>query len=541
MAATRLCHVIAPRGQSHKSMAPKKKGGGKAETPEQLAARRAAAMAMFNTSSTPKEPPKAAPPLPKASSAAPAVAAETAAANKQMEALEIGDAEPKQAVGSSPGKTLGGMAVALPDAAAGWVKLLVIEPTPAMAKNAKKQGEVQIVQNECKVFNLKDVAYLYDAEGRTNAACWRTKLEGANLGTGSQPKVRYVGEKTKALIGKNNLMLNALQTHSEATLSMYPSGHVAVDGPDDSVNTAVALIDNLVDGDGAETKEALAALLVEAEPWGGVLELPCPDEWVGAVIGKGGARLKAIALESGALIDYVDPEQIEEQKAAKGGEEAVEAKAAATEAVDVGDGADASKPPAGFFRIRGKFENQCRLAAKRIEERLTLAQKLDVHGYVMVPRGSVGRLIGKGGSNIKLLQRTSGASRITFDKEPGGRATTQACTVIAADIEAAVVAAKVILEAVPIDSTEARAELQKRLEDWPAHVLALQGGDTPPVDATRETAVEAHRAKFGTACLSADMQTKANPADLAAVDFECWLLQYGNAEQRVHSDGGGRR
>ena len=57
------------------------------------------------------------------------------------------------------------------------------------------------------------------------------------------------------------------------------------------------------------------------------------------------------------------------------------------------------------FRIRGKFENQCTLAAKRIEERLAMAQKLDVHGYVMVQRNVVGRLIGKGGTNVKMLQR----------------------------------------------------------------------------------------------------------------------------------------
>jgi len=201
---------------------------------------------------------------------------------------------------------------------------------------------------------------------------------------------------------------------------------------------------------------------------------------------------------------------------------------------------DAAKPK-GYFRIRAKFENQARLAAKRIEERLALVQRLDVHGYVMVPRGSVGRLIGKGGANIKLLQRTSGASRITFDKEPGGRATSQACTVIASDIDAAVGAAKVILEAVPLESADARAELRTRLDDWGAIVLALAGGESAPVDATREMAVEAHRTKFGAGCLAADMQTKANPAELGAVDFDVWLWQYAVADSRVHSDGGGRR
>ena len=54
-------------------------------------------------------------------------------------------------------------------------------------------------------------------------------------------------------------------------------------------------------------------------------------------------------------------------------------------------------------------------------------------------------------------------------------------------------------------------------------------------------AVAAHREKFGTACLEPQAQTKASPADLAAVDFDVWLWQYAVAETRVWSDGGGRR
>ena len=118
---------------------------------------------------------------------------------------------------------------------------------------------------------------------------------------------------------------------------------------------------------------------------------------------------------------------------------------------------------------------------------------------------------------------------------------TQQCLVIASDIESAVGAARVILEAVPLESIEAKTELNTRLEDWPAHVLALRGGDAPPVDATRETAVSAHREKFGTGCLSPDAQTKASPAELGAVDFDVWRWQYAVADSRVFSDGGGRR
>ena len=78
----------------------------------------------------------------------------------------------------------------------------------------------------------------------------------------------------------------------------------------------------------------------------------------------------------------------------------------------------------------------------------------------------------------------------------------------------------------PLDSAEARSELKSRLEDFPAQVLALLGGAAPPVDATRETAVEAHRAKFGSAVLSPDMQTKDKPAQLAAVDFDVWQWEW---------------
>ena len=533
-------------------MAPKKKGAAPAMTPEQIAAKRAAAMAMFNTGSTAKPDPK---PKPLA------FAKPEKPPEKEVAALDISD-EPKAAA-SLPRQDAAddaaaderararagdagfvggeGLSTSLPSAEQKWVTILTVEPMPAMVKKAKKEGEVKETENGCKIYNLKDVAYLYDAEGRTNAACWRTKIEGANLGTGAQPKVRMCeGTSQKKLIGKDEIMLKALTTHSKATITMLPSSHVSVLGDEAAVDAAIKLIDNLLDEDGVMAKEVMAELLKVAEPFSGVIEVPCPDDWVGAVIGKHGAGLKAIQQETGTLLEYIDPEEAE---AGGGGGDAAAA------AVDVSEGAkeeddEKAKLLKGFFRIKGKFENDCKLAAKRIEERLALVQRLDVHGFVMVPKASVGRLIGKGGANIKLLQRTSGASRITFDKEGGNKATSQACTVIAADIEGAIGAAKVILEAVPLESADARAELKTRMEDLGAHVLALKGGgseEEKPVDATKEQAVAAHREKFGSECLQPDKQTKAVPADLAAVDFEVWLLQWAVASDRVYSDGGGRR
>lgn len=446
-------------------MAPKKKGGAKQETPEQLAARRAAAMAMFSTSSTPR-PGAAAKPA--AAAAAPAVPEE------KLAALDVSDAAPdkggavdvsddvftdggddvrKQAVAYAASTYgLGGehLVGALPTDGS-WVTMLFQEPTPAMVKKAKKEGEAVSVPNEAKLLTLKDVAYLFDKEGK-HVATWRTKTEGAELGTGEQPKVRLCAEKSKLIVGKEGAMLKAIQAHTAASLTMMPTGHVAVRAAGEAaVSTACTLIDNLLDGDGEETKKALAAHLVEAVPWCGELLFPCADEFVGGVIGKGGMGLKAIASESGALIDYVDPEE--------------------PDAASQAEAPEGSVKPAGHFRIRGKFENQCRLAAKRIEERLTVVQKLDTHGYVMVPRGAIGRLIGKGGANIKLLQRTSGASRLTFEKEGGGRSTTQACEIIASDISAAIGASKVVLEAVTVDSADARAALKARLEDYASQMM----------------------------------------------------------------------
>ena len=44
----------------------------------------------------------------------------------------------------------------------------------------------------------------------------------------------------------------------------------------------------------------------------------------------------------------------------------------------------------------------------------------DYVGYVDVPRGAVGRVIGKAGANIKLIQKRSNALRIGFDDQAAG-------------------------------------------------------------------------------------------------------------------------
>ena len=378
-------------------MAPKKKGGGSKETPEQLAARRASAMAMFSTTSTvPGKPAAKAPatkPLTPAAAVEP-VEEKLASMGVREEVFTDGGEDVRKGAVAYAASTLGcvdgSLATALPTGTE-WVKIMTLEPTPVLVKKAKKEGEPEAAQNGSKICHFKGAAYLFDERG-SSAATWRTKLEGAAEGLGEQPLVRSIGKKKAALTGKDNLMWDAIVAHSGATLSLLPTGHVTVLGGEEATASARRLIDDLVDGDGDGARETLAARLVVAEPWGGMLELPCPDEWVGAIIGKGGAGIKQIASESGAIIDYVEPE-----------EAAAAAKEAAAAAAEGGGGGEGGAT--GYFRIRGKFENQCTLAAKRIEERLAMAQKLDVHGYVMVPRNVVGRLIGKGGTNVKMLQR----------------------------------------------------------------------------------------------------------------------------------------
>jgi hypothetical protein len=83
------------------------------------------------------------------------------------------------------------------------------------------------------------------------------------------------------------------------------------------------------------------------------------------------------------------------------------------------------------------------------------------------------------------------------------------------------------------------------LQDFPAMVVALRGGErsgeAPPPDATKETAIEAHRTKFGGGPPPPSAQTKDNPADIAAYDFEAWMWTWAVDCRDVFNDGGGGR
>ena len=412
----------------------------------------------------------------------------------------------------------GEFATALPET---WQRLVTVEPTPAMLKAAKKQGTSEAAPNGCKILtDAKGIAYLLDAEGKAShtenwpGTAGRTQLKGANTGTSDKPMVRNAKGKIKAILGKDSIMRDAIQGQCEVTLTFLPTGHIAIAGGDDGTEEAMALIDDLVDAEGAVAKEKLAERLVVAEPWGGVLEVPVAEEWVGAIIGKGGVGLKRISDETGCAIDYEEAETDESGEPVEGG-----------------------KP--GFFRIKSKWEDKCVLAQKRIEERLSLLQRLDVVSIVMVPKQCVGRLIGKGGSNIKALQRESGANRLSFDKEGGNRGHTQGCTIQTSDVADAIKAGMTVLEAVCADTSEAKAELRARMEDYAGQLGAL--GGTPDVDATKEQVAAAFDKKYPKRTHEeiAAEANKNNPIELSAVDFELWQLQYA-CDSRVVATGKAR-
>ena len=516
-------------------MAPKKKGSSAASmTPEQIAAKRAAAMAMYGGGTAAAAKP-AAPPKPAAEKKAPDEAMAKLAVDVSddlpakaenwdgMELTDGGEDCRKDAIAYakstiSDAASSGDFATALPDS---WQRLVTIEPTPAMLKTAKKQGTSEAAPNGCKILtDAKGIAYLLDAEGKASHAenwsgsAWRTQLKGANLGTSDKPMVRHAGGKIKTILGKDHIMRDAIQAHCDVSLACLPTGHVAITGGDEGTETAKALLDDLIDGDGATARQVLAERLIVAEPFGGMLEVPVAEEWVGAIIGKGGTGLKRISDETGCTIDYEEAEMDAQGQPLAGG-----------------------RP--GFFRIAAKWEDKCQLAQRRIEERLALLQRLDVVSTVLVPKQCVGRLIGKGGSNIKALQRESGANRLSFDKESGTRGHTQGCTIQTSDVADAIKAGATVLEAVCADSLEAKRELQARMADRPGQLSAL--GGTPDVDATEEdvrAAWEAQHPKRTHDEIAAEAN-KNKPIDLSAVDFELWVLQYA-CDSRVVATGKAR-
>ena len=148
-----------------------------------------------------------------------------------------------------------------------WEQLLHVDPLPEMYKKAKKQGTMETIDNGCRVYHFKDVAYLTDAEGRSNVTSWRTALKGASLDSGEQPYVRHLQGKARLLEGSDDgkRMAKAVATHTGAALLVLPTGHVQLRGSAESCEAARGLIDDLVDGDGSQAREKLAALLVVAE------------------------------------------------------------------------------------------------------------------------------------------------------------------------------------------------------------------------------------------------------------------------------------
>eukprot|EP00966_Prymnesium_polylepis_P118844 2747096-Prymnesium_polylepis.1 len=160
------------------------------------------------------------------------------------------------------------------------------EVTSEQVKQARKHGECEEILDilgeptGCKIFTYKDIAYMTDAEGRTHLMAWRTKIDaGSNLETGGQVMVRSTNNK-KGVRGKNSSHLKAIESHTDAAVLYLPTGHVQVGGGDEA--DAMALLDDLIDAEGATVKEQLGELIesianpVVAEAWSGGLQVPCP-------------------------------------------------------------------------------------------------------------------------------------------------------------------------------------------------------------------------------------------------------------------------
>ena len=84
------------------------------------------------------------------------------------------------------------------------------------------------------------------------------KLEGAELGTGDRPMLRLCAEKAKLVVGKDSAMIKAIGVHTGCAVTMLPTGHVSILGKGEAVEIATKLVDNLLDGDGEETRKVRA-------------------------------------------------------------------------------------------------------------------------------------------------------------------------------------------------------------------------------------------------------------------------------------------
>ncbi|RUS82919.1 hypothetical protein EGW08_009303 [Elysia chlorotica] len=124
-----------------------------------------------------------------------------------------------------------------------------------------------------------------------------------------------------------------------------------------------------------------------------VVQLYVPEKSVGAVIGSKGQNIKNIMRLSGARVKIVGAND------KNGSGENHPFNHSGDERKAVISGTSEAQWKAQFY-IFEKVKNELRLAAH---------DEVHLRTEIMVPKQSIGRIIGKGGQNVKEMQRVSGA------------------------------------------------------------------------------------------------------------------------------------
>ncbi|GMR41618.1 hypothetical protein PMAYCL1PPCAC_11813 [Pristionchus mayeri] len=160
-----------------------------------------------------------------------------------------------------------------------------------------------------------------------------------------------------------------------------------------------------------------------------------PNNMVGAIIGSKGSHIRGIMKLTGATV-RIDGNEKREEKKEEGGEGAgaespVERESsppAKTEEKKEEEGEEIEKrDDERLVHVSGNFDNQVYKAqyavfAKIAEQQQQYLEEVKLRSEVNVPSRLVGRIIGKGGQNVRELQRLTGAHvKIAEENNPENR------------------------------------------------------------------------------------------------------------------------
>ena len=508
----------------------------KSKAPADAAAARAAALARYSTTSVPRT-------APSAPGASEIEASQPATATRQPDAFSPVDvADSVAATASERCDAAHGWTTEAPlnDAAShtasslqsvrtsivtilptthAWERMATRDVTVAELKSARKHGVLEIRRDGCRIYTHQGVAYLVAEDGKTAVTCWRTQLSDKGMRdkgrAWGQVMTRFASDdRARRIIGPAGAMIKAMEAQLGVRMVVMPTGHVQVQGLESGVDHAMAMIDDLLDGDGKATEAQLANHLRLANrgsdgqirttgkkvftPLSSELHIDsCPEDLVGRIIGKGGVGLREIEATAGVSIVY--------------------------------------QKEHGRFCIRGD-PGQQRYAAKLIQARQN-PESQGYAGFVDVPKGAVGRIIGKGGDSIKAIKKRSGALRIEFSPvdlpgQLGMQPREQSrCLILATSQADAVRAACQVLRAMPVQSDESQRTVASRLEDWAEMSMALSEVPRKELMAVPNTMRDhvraAHQRRFADGAVERTPTPAGDaPANLAALVFEVWVWRW---------------